>query len=38
MAANDARPERIKSLPYETAAADRRLVARNITGELQISW
>ena len=38
MAANDARPERIKSLPYETADGGRRLIVRNITGELQISW
>jgi hypothetical protein len=38
MAANDARPEWIKSIPYETAGTGRRLIARNLTGELQISW
>ena len=37
MAANDARPERINSIPFEIAAASRRLVARNISGELQFS-
>jgi hypothetical protein len=38
MVANDARPEWIKSIPYESADGGRRLVARNLTGELQISW
>ena len=38
MSVNDARPERIKSLPYETADGGRRLIARHLTGELQISW
>ena len=38
MSANDNRPERIKSIPFETADGGRRLIVRNITGELQISW
>lgn len=38
MSANDTRPERSKSIPFETADGGRRLIARNLTGELQISW
>jgi hypothetical protein len=38
MAVNDNRPERINSIPYDVADGGRRLVARNLTGELQISW
>jgi hypothetical protein len=38
MAANDAHPERIKSIPNESADGGRRFIASNLTGELQISW
>jgi hypothetical protein len=38
MAANDTRLHNRKSLPYSEEDGGRRLVARNITGTLLISW
>ena len=38
MAANDLRPHRRESIPYDVEDAGRRLVARKVTGELLISW